>query len=152
MPSIPIVKIDGKYYPVDQLVDKGVYAKTTTKLYRFFDTKPEFQVAKGGYVGKVYSWISRTDGIWLMFETNSVQIREKYPTGVYYVKASDISDDALKEQGTKTSEQLKEKEEEEQKSTTDKVLGTVKTIALGGVGIYAVTKLIGSFLSGGNKN
>ena len=149
------IKIDGKYYPVDQLVGKTVYAKRTTKLYRNpGDTTAKFQVASGGLIGKVWSWATRTDGVWLLFTTNSQQIIKEYPSGVYAVKISDISDDGLVQQGTKTNEQITREEQEKrdaeknaEKPFTDKLLETGTKVALGIAALWVVGNVTSSAIN-----
>lgn len=150
------VKINGKLYPIDQLVDKTVYAKKDTLLYRWPGDKSsaKLQVKSGGLIGKVYSWVTRTEGIYLEFYSNSSQILKDYPSGSYYVLVSDIEDKALNQQGAKTSEQIakeeREKKENEGKTTTDKILDTGTKIALGAVAIYVGGSILKSLIGGKN--
>lgn len=141
------VKINGKLYPLDQLIDKSVYASKSTFLYRNpGDTTAKFQVAKGGLIGKVYTWSTRTDGIWLGFRTNAQQILKEYPTGWYWVKVSDIDENSLRQQGVKDSATVQKEQEEKQErdsmSFGDKALKTAQNIGLAFVGAMIVKSLI----------
>jgi hypothetical protein len=134
------VKIDGKLYPIEDLLDKSIYAKTKANWYRFPSDIKSVKLATpaGGLVGKVYSWVTRTDDIYAMFElAKGSPYLKDYPSGNFYVRLQDLSDQTLKDQGVKTTkEAVKEeikKEEEATKTNTDKILETAKQ-----VGLYAV--------------
>lgn len=143
------VKIDGKLYPIEDLINKSVYAKTKALWYRYPEDPKSAKLASpaGSLVGKVYSWITRADGIYAMFNlsTGSIYLKD-YPSGSYYVKLEDLSDQELKQQGVKTTkEAVKEetaKEEAANKTNTDKILDTAKQVALyGTIGIVVAIVL-----------
>ena len=70
-----------------------------------------------------------------MFMTgNSVEFNKYFPSGSFYVKVSDIDERTLKQQGAKDAETLekeaREKEEQENLSTGDKILKSATKIIL----------------------
>ncbi len=148
------VKINNRLYPLDDLLDKTIYAAKDTLLYRNpGDTSAKFQVAKGGLIGKLWSWKTQPDGIWLGYYTNSLSIKKEYPSGYYWTKISDIDEDSLKQQGvvdSKTKEEERKKKEEEQNMTlTDKFFKEGKTVLFTGLGIYAGLQVVKMII--GNK-
>lgn len=148
------VKIDGKMYPIEDLLDKSVYAKTKANWYRFPSDIKSVKLATpaGGLIGKVYSWVTRTDDIYAMFNIpkGSPYLKD-YPGGNFYVRLQDISDQELKQQGVKTTkEAVKEevkKEEAVDKTTEDKIFDFVKQYGLYALIAFAGVAIIKSVIA-----
>lgn len=150
------IKVGGRLYPIEQLINKSVYASRDAYLERNLTglDKPQFIVKKGLYIGKIYSWVNKNGVLWAMFNTTQPGILAKYPAGSFYVKFSDIDETELKQQGAKTAEQIAkeeaEKEKSENQSLSDKALETAGDVLKIGILVYAGTKLIGALISGKN--
>lgn len=147
--SILDIKIGGKLYPIESLINKTVYASKDTLLFKNGYGEAPTKVNKGGVLGKVFSWINLNGQIYLMFNINKgSNLLKYYPAGSYYVKAADIDENTLKQQGTKTTEQETKEAENKNKTTTDKIiekvfylgLGVAAIFALGGVAKQAISK------------
>lgn len=102
-------------YRYKDLIDKTLFAKKETKLYRNAanDAKPYATVKAGNAIGVLYSWVgskSNREIDWLMFyDANNKP---------YYVPmiANTLDEASLKQQGVKTVEELtKEKQDKEKK-------------------------------------
>lgn len=150
------IKIGGRLYPIEQLINKSVYASKDAYLYRNTSgiDKPQFVVKKGLYIGKIFSWVQKNGQLYAMFNTTQPDILSKYPAGSFYVKFSDINESEIKQQGGKTSEEIQKEAEEKEKSEnqtlTDKALESAKDIFKIGIVVYAGTKIITSLLGGKN--
>ena len=148
------VKIDGKLYPIEDLLDKSVYAKSKALWYRIPSEPKSAKLASpaGTLVGKVWSWVTRTDDIYAAFEIpkGSIYLKD-YPGGYYYVRLQDLSDRELKQQGVKTTkEAVKEevkKEEAVDKTTEDKIFDFVKQYGLYALIAFAGVAIIKSVIA-----
>jgi hypothetical protein len=148
------VKINGKLYPIEDLIGKSIYAKSLANWYRFPSDPKSVKLASpaGTLVGKVYSWVTRTDDIYAMFEIpkGSIYLKD-YPGGNYYVRLQDLSDQELKQQGVKTTkEAVKEevkKEESADKTTEDKIFDFVKQYGLYALIAFAGVAIIKSVIA-----
>ena len=73
--------------------------KQKANWYRFPSDIKSVKLASpaGKLVGKVYSWVTRTDDIYAMFELpkGSPYLKD-YPSGNYYVRLQDLSDQNFK--------------------------------------------------------
>lgn len=142
------VKIGGKLYPIESLLDKSVYARISTPLWISPGNKSKYVINAGKYIGKVFSWVTRTDGIYLMFDwpKGSVYLKD-FPLGSYYVKVSDIDEQTLKTQGAKDTETQQKEEEKKNETTADKISKTVLKLGLGIAAIFAVGGLAKSAIN-----
>ena len=125
-----IIKIGGKDYTTNQLLDKTVIAARDTKTYSNAKGINQVGLVKAGQpIGKVFSYIKASspasDGrAWLMFETSY----NKY----IYVPDESVSGTGLKEQGTKTVDQ--EVKEEELRKRFQAVADAINFIAAQAMG------------------
>jgi hypothetical protein len=112
-----IIVISGKQYTANQLVDKNIIAAKDVTVYpSLFKDDGKFTIKAGQSIGRVISYLLATSSsnptgkIALMFET---------AYGKYFWLKDDraISQQALKDQGTKTVDQ--EVKEEVQKAEKD---------------------------------
>jgi len=107
------IKISGKTYTVNQILDKNLFASVDTKLYKG-DFKTVVGTVKAGQpIGIVYSYLrpDQADGrSWLMFETSYLKF--------FFVPNEVASGTGLKDQGTLTvSEEIKQEQLEQQKES-----------------------------------
>lgn len=107
-----IVKIGGKFYSVDQLIDKVVTANVATKIYTRPGGTLKGTIASNQPIGKVISYLrpSQTpDGrTWLQFENAYLDY--------FFVPDEAVSPQALKDQNVLTlEEQVKQEAEEKLK-------------------------------------
>lgn len=149
MASAANVKVKGVLYPIEQLLDKSIYANKTTLLYPYIGGKPLLQIAAGNLIGKMYSWNTAANGdIYLNFYSSSSGIKNVYPGGYYLVKLSDINASDLNNQGAKTTQQKEEedrkKAEDQNKSFSDKALEAGQKTLLTGAVIFAIAMIIKS--------
>lgn len=143
------IKIGGKTYSVNQIVDKTLIAATDTKLYSNAKGSGTVvgTVKAGQPIGIVYSYLrpEQTDGrSWLMFE--------KSYNNFFFVPNEAASSGSLKEQGTLTvSEEIK-KEQDELLRKTDPVGYYLKKyglpVLLIGGGIYLAATYGKEFIKG----
>jgi len=99
-------------------------------------------VNDGEPIGVVYSYVGGTgvDPLFWVFQTPGKNIGQL--GAFYYVEHKEGNFDitSLREQGVLTTQEIREKEEEENKSTTDKILDTFKKfgtyILIGGAVYY----------------
>lgn len=122
------------------IVGKTLIAKETVPVYSLPNAAVASNligsIAPGESVGVVYSWIGGNEGKPLYWQFESTA------GGFYYVmhKAGRFDVRALKDQGALTT--AEKQEQENPKSTLDKILSTLKT-----VGIFAAVAYVGkSFL------
>jgi len=118
MNAIEQVLINGVAYPVENLIDKTLFARTDIKAY----TLPnESSKIYGLYknpqtVGKIYSWVhDGNKNLWWQFNDNYNR--------PYYVKHSNnlFSFSALKEQGILSTAEVAKKEAEAAQTLGDKL-------------------------------
>lgn len=149
------VKIGGKLYPIESLLEKSVYARIKTPIWRYpseKDGKSKYVFNPGQFIGKVFSWVTRTDGIYLMFEwSKGSPYLKDFPSGSYYVKVADIDENTIKQQGVKDAEtqakEEQEKQEKENETTADKLSKTVLKLGLGIAAIFALSNFAGKAIS-----
>ncbi len=159
LPSLLNVKINGRLYPIEELIGKSIYARIDTKLYRgsgMFSGKYEtpMTVKKGGFIGNMNSWVETPDGkVFFSFRiTNPFSgLLKEYPSAIYYVLSTDIDERTVVEQGARTTEQVAEDEKEEEKTTGDKILSTITKLGFGIAAIYALTNLGKTAIQSRNK-
>lgn len=126
------IKVGGKTYTVNQIIDKTITAATATKLYSGPRSNATVvgTVKAGQQIGVVFSYIrpDQADGkSWLMFESS-------YTPGtaakVYYVPNEVASGSGLKEQGTLTVDEEMKKEQEELEKQNEPVTYYFKKIGI----------------------
>jgi hypothetical protein len=138
-------------FNADQIIGKYLIAKKDLRIWK---TPPQpsknikgtiwngITLKKGNSAGMVFSYVGGTGGepLFWMFQTpgvNSGQIGS-----YFYVEHKEGNFDvkSLREQGVLTTQEIQEKKEEENKSTTDKILDTFKKfgtyILIGGAVYY----------------
>jgi acylphosphatase len=150
------IKINGKLYPIEQLIGKIVFASKDTLLERNLTgkDKAEFQVKKGGSLGKIHSWVNNKNNgkVYAMFNTNAASILAKYPAGSYYVPFDAINETELKQQGAKTTEQVTEEEEEKKRNENltfgEKIAESLQKGALYIFGGYVVIQVVKGLFNG----
>ena len=71
MPEVSVDKLIGRNLTTNRQVN--AYAEPNV------NSKKLFVIKQGGLTGKVYSWVERTDGVWLMFQRSG--------GGFYYILA-----------------------------------------------------------------
>lgn len=112
-----VIKIGGKTYSVDALLDKVLVASGPVAIYSGSDfTKPIYIVKAGQSIGRIYSYIkpSAANGGRAMLSFDSPT--EKWPNGVpksYYAGADNIDTTVLKDQGVLNLQEQVAKEAEE---------------------------------------
>lgn len=143
------IKIGGKTYTVNQIIDKTIIAATDTKLYSGArSTATVVGTVKAGQpIGKVFSYLrpDQADGrSWLMFETSY----NKY----FFVPNEVASGSGLKDQGTLTLEEERKREEELRQKQNDPVGYYLKKyglpVLLIGGGIYLAATYGKAFIQG----
>lgn len=137
------IKIGGKTYTVNQILDKTLIAAVDTKIYSGAKGTPTVlgTIKAGQPLGKVYSYLrpdQTGDGrSWLMFEGSA--------NSVYYAPNEAASGTGLKDQGALTVAEEIKKEEEEKERLHDPISYYFKkfgwkVILIGG-GIYLAAQL-----------
>ena len=124
-------------YPVDQIVGKTLYSKVNLNIRKLPDINSTIikTVKPNDFVGVVYSYISKSDGIWWILEGNSL-----YPN--QYVKHQEGYFDLqnLRNQGAKTTEELLKEEEQKNKTFSDYWQEALK-LASFGIGAFVLVKI-----------
>lgn len=124
-------------YSADQIIDKSLYmaAGKSINIRTLPDTVNGVIVTNikgGGFVGVVYSYVTKPDGIWWMIQRDNKKYWCKHYEGAFDIKS-------LSNQGALTPQQIAERKAEAEKSlgekAIDKVFGIVKPLAylIGGV-------------------
>lgn len=143
-----IIKIGGKEYSANQIVDKQITANATTKLYKGTPGSGVIGEVKAGQViGKVYSYVKASqsqDGrSWLMFDTGK---------DFFFVPNENASGNILKDQGALTLKDEIEKEKEEELLRTNPIEYYIKKYALKvlliGGGIFIASQVANAAVRG----
>ena len=137
-------KLNGTIYSADQIIGKSLYMNPgkTINLRNYPSTENGIilAVAKSTeFVGIVYSYVVRPDGIWWQIQRGSIICWAKHLEGYFDVKA-------LAGQGALTPEEIAERKAEAEKSllekTVDKTFALIKT----GVFIFLGYQIVSSLL------
>lgn len=143
------IKIGGKTYTVNQIIDKNIVASVDTKLYSGPRSTATIvgTVKAGQPIGIVYSYLrpEQADGrSWLMFETSYNKF--------FYVPNEVASGTGLKDQGTLTvSEEIKKEQEKLEKENNPVGFYLKKyglPVLLIGGGIYLAATYGKAFIQG----
>jgi hypothetical protein len=123
---------------LDQFAGKTLYAKKNVPIITDpFGAKKEIAIAQAGNpIGVIFSYIRKgpSEPLYFMFYTPAPQNK------AYYVEYKDglFNLELLKEQGLQTVDEQRKAKEEEDKSTSDKLLDILKKVfKYGGIGIGA---------------
>lgn len=111
--------------PISELYDKDIYLKTgrTAKAYKLPNKNSQvlFSFTGGQFVGKVYSHLQKTDGIYLMFYYQNT------PYYVFYEKGK-FNLEIILEQGGKTYEDIQTEKEEEEEEANESIFDNINNI------------------------
>jgi hypothetical protein len=151
-----VIVIGGKQFTTGQLLDKNIIAAKDVVLYpSLFKEEGKFIVKAGQSIGRVFSYLkpdsksNPTGKIVLQFE-------REYNKYFWLKDDRAVSQQALKDQGTKTVEQEIKEEAEKAIRENDPVSFYLKkfglpTLLIGG-GIYLVATFGKEFIAGKLKN
>lgn len=137
-------KIGSTIYSADQVIGKSLYMNpgksiNIRKLPTI--TSDVITVAKSSeYVGEVYSYITKSDGIWWMLSRGSITCFVKHAEGYFDVKS-------LSSQGALTPEEIAERKAEAEKTFGEKALDKLMSLAKIVIGAIAGVVLIKSFIT-----
>jgi len=114
--NFPTLKFGSKYYEIGQILDKSLYARKPVVRSDFNGTTTtKVSIAKGNYVGKIYSWVESGGKLQLM-------LYGQYPYGNFVdYDPYAFSEDALTAQGALTLEEEAALKAEADKSIFDKI-------------------------------
>jgi hypothetical protein len=133
-------------YTIDKLIGLTIKAKNPTPYYSlptYYDTAKKLgTVNTGDVVGVVYSWVGGDAG-------RPLHLQFRRGNGTFYyvpMKPGQIDNEFNKAQGLTTTQEDKAAEEEEGKSTTDKILDyfkkSGKIILYGGLALVALNVIL----------
>jgi len=137
-------KIGSTIYSADQIIGKTLYMNpgksiNIRKLPTI--TSDVITVAKSSeYVGEVYSYVTKSDGIWWMLNKGLITCFVKHAEGYFDVKS-------LASQGALTPEEIAARKEEAEKTFGEKALDKVMSLAKIAIAAFAGVMLIKSFIT-----
>ena len=132
-------KIGATIYNADQVIGKTLYMNAgksinVRKLPSI--TSEVITVAKSSeYVGVVYSYVTKSDGIWWQLDRGNVVCWVKHAEGYFDVQA-------LSSQGALTPEEIAARKAESEKTFGDKILD--KVFSLGKIGLIILGCYLGA--------
>lgn len=140
--NFPTLKFGSHYYEIGQIIDKSLYARKPVVRQDYVYPGPltNVTIPKGGYVGKIYSWVESGGKLYL-----TLYGKYPYTNSVLYDPLA-FSESALEAQGSLTVEEeaaaKKAAEEQAGKSTIDKIieslgLSSIGTVVKIGVPLFA---------------
>jgi hypothetical protein len=129
-----VVKLGGRTYSIDQLLDKVLVASGPIRVYDRPGGNVMFTVSSGQSVGKIYSFNrpSATNGgqFWLQFDHPTAKWPNGVPKAAWITSDSYVDTRVLETQGTQTLKQQMEAEKEKAERQEDPVSYYLKKFGL----------------------
>ncbi len=144
-----MVKLGGRTYSIDQLLDKVLVASGPIRVYDRPGGNVMYTVSSGQSVGKIYSFNrpSATNGgqFWLQFDHPTAKWPNGVPKAAWITSDSYVDTRVLETQGTQTLKQQMEAEKEKAERQEDPVSYYLKKFGLPVLliagGIYTAVQL-----------
>lgn len=137
-------KIGSTIYNADQVIGKTLYmnAGKSINVRKLPSILSEvLTVAKSSeYVGVVYSYVTKSDGIWWQLDRGNVVCWVKHAEGYFDVQA-------LSSQGALTPEEIAARKAESEKTFGDKILDKVAGLAKIGMFVFGGYLVLKAFLN-----